>query len=117
MEEPVSLLEAKLHLRVDFDDDDVLITTLIGAARQAAETMTGRQFVTARWQYVIDCFLGSSLACASLGEIFSLPAHAILLPKSPLHRSLVSSIWICPVYRRPCQWRITSLIPVVNQQG
>ena len=48
-EEPVSLAEAKLHLRVDIADDDALITALISAARQAAETITGRQIVTARW--------------------------------------------------------------------
>ena len=47
-EEPVSLAEARLHLRVDFTDDDALITSLIAAARQAAETLTGRQFVTDR---------------------------------------------------------------------
>ena len=67
-EEPISLLEAKLHLRVDFDEDDALITTLIGAARQAAETLTGRQFVTARWKLVLDGF----------------PGFAVLLPKSPV---------------------------------
>ncbi len=51
-EEPVSLEEAKLHLRVDFDEDDALILALISAARQAAETITGRQLITARWKLV-----------------------------------------------------------------
>ena len=60
-EEPVSLADAKLHLRVDFTDDDALITSLIAAARQAAETLTGRQIVTARWKLVLDSFPGPSL--------------------------------------------------------
>lgn len=48
--EPVSLAEAKQHLRVDGGDDDLLIGSLITAARQAAETKTGRQLITARWK-------------------------------------------------------------------
>ena len=63
-EEPVSLIEAKLHLRVDFDEDDTLIASLISAARQAAETLTGRQFVTARWKLVLDGFPRSAIALA-----------------------------------------------------
>jgi len=66
--EPVSLAEAKLHLRVDVDDDDMLIGSLIAAARQAAETLTGRQMITARWKLVLDAF----------------PCHAILLAKCPV---------------------------------
>jgi len=80
----VSLREAKLHLRVDFDEDDMLIASLITAARQAAETLTGRQFVTARWKMVLDSFPGPSLMGVPAGQSFSLPGHAVLLPKCPV---------------------------------
>ena len=52
--EPVSLAEAKHHLRVDFDEDDALIQALICAARQSAEMLTQRQLVTARWRMVLN---------------------------------------------------------------
>lgn len=35
--EPVSLADVKAHLRVDFTDDDALLTAMITAARQAIE--------------------------------------------------------------------------------
>ena len=83
-EEPVSLAEAKLHVRVDITDDDALISALISAARQAAESLTGRQIVTARWKLVLDSFPGSSLMGVPAGQSFSLPGNAILLPKCPV---------------------------------
>ena len=83
-QEPVSLAEAKLHLRVDFSDDDALITALIAAARQAAETITNRQLVTARWKLVLDAFPGPSLMGVPAGRPFTLPGHAILIPKVPV---------------------------------
>ena len=82
--EPVSLAEAKLHLRVDFDDDDSLIQVLISAARQAAETLTNRQLITARWRMVLDSFPGPSLMGVPAGQVFTLLGHAVLLPKSPV---------------------------------
>lgn len=82
--EPISLAEAKLHLRVDFDDDDSLIQVLISAARQASETLTNRQLVTARWRMVLDSFPGPSLMGVPAGQTFTLPGHAISLPKSPV---------------------------------
>jgi len=42
--EPISLSEAKAHLRVDIATDDTLISSLITAARQYAETHCGRSF-------------------------------------------------------------------------
>lgn len=54
--EPVTLADMKLHLRVDFADDDSLIEALIVAARQRAETITRRAFVTQTWKQVLDEF-------------------------------------------------------------
>jgi uncharacterized phiE125 gp8 family phage protein len=86
--EPVSLAEAKLHLRVDFDEDDALILALISAARQAAEMLTQRQLVTARWRMVLDSFPSCGLMGVPAGQTFTLPGHAILIPKSPLQSML-----------------------------
>ena len=43
--EPISLVEAKLHLRVDHSNDDVLIGSIITAAREWAEHYEGRCYV------------------------------------------------------------------------
>lgn len=54
--EPVSITEAKLHLRVDGTDEDALITALIVAARAAAEHETGRSLVTQTLRLTLDAF-------------------------------------------------------------
>lgn len=59
--EPVSLAEAKLHLRYEGTDDNDLITALIKAARRHAESFTRRQLITATWQLIMDGFPSGSL--------------------------------------------------------
>lgn len=54
--EPLTLAEAKSHLRVTIADDDVLITALIVAARTYAEQFTHRAFVTQTWEWRLDAF-------------------------------------------------------------
>jgi uncharacterized phiE125 gp8 family phage protein len=49
-EEPVTLAEAKLHCRVDHDEDDTHISALITAARQTAERELGRTLVTTTYR-------------------------------------------------------------------
>lgn len=43
-DEPITLAEAKLHLKVDVTDDDDLITALISAAREWCENYTRRSY-------------------------------------------------------------------------
>lgn len=54
--EPVSLAEAKLHLRVDHSADDALIAVLITAAREQAEHRTQRSLIDQQWTLTLDAF-------------------------------------------------------------
>jgi len=52
--EPLSVAEAKNFLRVEQDDDDVLIGALIAAARNQIEALTRRGLLTQTWRLVLD---------------------------------------------------------------
>lgn len=55
-QEPFTLDEAKLHLRVDITDDDYLIQGLIAAARKAAERITRHALLLQTWDLYLDEF-------------------------------------------------------------
>jgi len=69
-EEPITASEAKASpsLRVATATDDTDIGVLIATARDMAETITRRAFVTQTWEYVLDGF----------------PTGGIVLPLPPL---------------------------------
>ena len=52
--EPVSLDDAKQHLRVEHDDDDALISDLVTAARIHVEASTRRALITQTWRHYLD---------------------------------------------------------------
>lgn len=56
--EPISLTEAKSHLRVDFSTDDALITAYITAARLTVENFTSRRLVIQTLEQRLDMFPG-----------------------------------------------------------
>jgi uncharacterized phiE125 gp8 family phage protein len=53
---PVTLAEAKAHLRVDSTDEDTLITAMISAATDVAEQHTGRAIMPQTWELSLDEF-------------------------------------------------------------
>lgn len=69
--EPVSVAEAKAHLKVDTSDEDALIETLITAARARAEWHTGRAFITQHWRYYVDVWPVGGVAELSLPPLIS----------------------------------------------
>lgn len=56
MAEPVTLFDAKRHLRVEHSDDDELIAAYIQAARSHVENLTGRTLVATTRQDNFDCW-------------------------------------------------------------
>lgn len=54
--EPVTLAEAKLHLRVDIADEDSLISMLISAARKNCEHILGRSLMPQTWEKILNDF-------------------------------------------------------------
>jgi uncharacterized phiE125 gp8 family phage protein len=54
--EPVTLTQAKAHLRVDITDDDTKITDLIVSARTHIEGLANLALLTQTWDQVMDDF-------------------------------------------------------------
>ncbi|MCI0420082.1 MAG: head-tail connector protein [Acidobacteria bacterium] len=54
--EPVTLADAKSHLRVDTTDEDAYLSALIKAAREKLEQDMRRAFVQQIWEMFMDCF-------------------------------------------------------------
>lgn len=80
-EEPITLAEAKLHCRVDVDDDDLLIGALITAAREQAEHRTGRALCEQTLELVLDGF----------GELGTLPRPPAIALTSVKYLDLVGA--------------------------
>jgi uncharacterized phiE125 gp8 family phage protein len=82
--DPIDLVEAKLHLRVTFTDDDLLIKALIRAATQYAQDYLQKKLVAQRVRMVVDAFPSSSMLGAPYNRPYSRPANALYLEAGPV---------------------------------
>ena len=71
---PVTTAEAKSWMRVDISDDDTLIDSLIESATDQFEIITGRQLVTATYDYFADGWILNNKGCLEipLGNVASI---------------------------------------------
>ncbi len=67
--EPITLAEAKAHLRLTHDDEDLLISAMISAARTACEDRLQRTLITSRWLLTLPGF--SSVIYLAMGDVQS----------------------------------------------
>jgi uncharacterized phiE125 gp8 family phage protein len=70
--EPVSLAEAKAHLRVTHVDDDGFISTLIVSARRRVEVKTGLRLISQGWSQFMDFWPGGGMV-----ELDAYPVSAV----------------------------------------
>lgn len=75
VEDPVTLAEAKLHARIEIDDDNALVSGLIKSATQWVENYTRRCLVTRTRTLYLDDFDGDSI------EIPDSPVAAVVSVK------------------------------------
>lgn len=69
--EPLSLAQAKAHLRVDGTDEDTLIASLVVAARVHVETTTRRALITQGWTFALDQWPSSGRVEVPLAPLIS----------------------------------------------
>ena len=83
--ECIHINEAKNDRHVDFSNDDSKFKSLIAAAQATAESITNRQFLHARFKYVLDAFpMAGNSQWMPLRNSISQPNFAIRLPHSPV---------------------------------
>lgn len=104
--EPVTLAEAKLHLRVDGADEDALIGVFITAARESAEQELGRSIIATTWALTLDAFPTSIRLpmprATAVTRIDYLDADGVAQVMNPVGYQLIAAsefeAWIEPAY-------------------
>jgi uncharacterized phiE125 gp8 family phage protein len=107
--EPVTLAEARDHMRVDITDDDVLIAGLITAAREHLETICRPQLamITQTWRYVADGWPASDTLELRPWPLQSVTSVAYT-SDAGVTATFASSNYVVDTYSKPGRLRLKS---------
>lgn len=75
--EPVSVDEVKAQLRLDGDEENLLLAGLVSTARVHLETMTERAFITQQWTLLLDEWPLGSVLELPLAPVQSISSVAV----------------------------------------
>lgn len=115
---PVTLIEAKAHLRVTFDDDDTLINGLIAAATASIDGPRGIGFalITQTWKLSLDEFKPAIVIplwpVSSVSSVKYYDADGVLQTIGSSDYTLIKSVEpaiIIPAYN--LSWPVSRSIP------
>lgn len=67
--EPVTLAEAKAHLRITHDSEDALVESLLRAAREDVEHRTGQALIVQHWRLALDELPGDGVVALRRGPV------------------------------------------------
>jgi hypothetical protein len=76
--EPLSLTEAKAFLRVEHDDDDAIIASLVASARNHVEALTRCGLITQTWRLALDRWPDNGRVAPKLGPLRALVAARVV---------------------------------------
>jgi uncharacterized phiE125 gp8 family phage protein len=103
---PVSLTEAKAHLRVDHSDEDTLITALIAAATEHYDGPRGilsRALMQQTWDLLLDEFPAGPAIRFPLGPLISVTEVAYIDPDTEIEAIFASSNYQVDIHQ-PLGW-------------
>ena len=75
--EPVSLADAKAHLRVDSTDEDALLTAAIVSARVHVESATRRALIEQAWRIYLDAWPRKRIVRVPVAPLISVDAVTV----------------------------------------
>lgn len=115
-EEPLSLAEAKTHLRVTGSSEDALIESLIVTARQRCEELSMRSFVTRTLEYYLHSWPADGVIALPMPPIVAVASIAYTTDTGATGTVPAPSYFFAPqweriVLQRGAAWPAVSLRP------